>query len=288
MCHPDFKYKQCLYYIDQQHKTDFELKGDYSAISGYTLYLDQLMHFASIRKGQSKFPNYKLDTIGKMVCKIGKYDFFDPSIRFADREYTDFKAFVKYNIMDTIVQKVVEKRCNDVDFIFNKALLNNTRIHKSHRQTIYLSNRGCSEFLKDDLIMGNNVNKFGEKPAEKFPGALVGDPQHVDRRQFISVNGTPTWIFENGDDYDFAALYPSEIHQHNIAPNTIIAKIIADIQIYAKENPFNKERYDRAGDLLECLQAESIVEFCHRYLQLADYKQMLHDIADYFTTQQLT
>ena len=84
ICHPDFKYKQCKYFIDEQHKNEFELKGDYSAISGYTLYLDQLQHFASRRKGQSKFPNYKLDTIGKMIAKIGKYDSFPPNLRFAD------------------------------------------------------------------------------------------------------------------------------------------------------------------------------------------------------------
>ena len=287
MCHPDFKYKQCKYFIDEQHKNEFELKGDYSAISGYTLYLDQLQHFASRRKGQSKFPNYKLDTIGKMIAKIGKYDAFPPELRFADREYYNFKDFVKYNIMDTIVQKVVEHRCDDVGYIFNKALLNNTRIPKSHRQTVYLANRGTKEFYEDGLIIGNNVNKFGEKPDVKYPGALVGDPKRIKRDNFVHINGKATWLFDNGDDFDFSALYPSEIHQHNIAPNTIIAKIIMSAPVYDGENPFNNEKYDRAGDMLECFESERIVEFCHRYLKLADYKEMLHDIQEYFTTQQM-
>ena len=284
MCHPDFKYKQCLYYIDEAHKNEFELKGDYSAISGYTLYLDQLQHFASRRKGQSKFPNYKLDTIGKMIAKIGKYDAFPVDLRFADREYYNFKDFVKYNIMDTMVQKCVEHKCDDIGYIFNKALLNNTRIPKSHRQTVYLANRGVKEFYQDGLIMGNNVNKFGEKPEEKYPGALVGDPKHVDRTNFVHINDKPTWLFDNGDDFDFTALYPSELNQHNIAPNTIIAKLIMDNMVYKGENPFHNPKYDRAGDMLECLQSESIVEFCHRYLYLADYKEMIADIQEYFTT----
>ena len=287
ICHPDFKYKQCKYFIDEQHKNEFELKGDYSAISGYTLYLDQLQHFASRRKGQSKFPNYKLDTIGKMIAKIGKYDAFPPNLRFADREYYNFEDFTLYNIMDTIVQKVVEHKCDDVGYIFNKALLNNTRIPKSHRQTVYLSNRGAKEFYEDGLIIGNNINKFGEKPNNKYAGALVGDPNLVDRTNFVHINGKPTWLFDNGDDFDFTALYPSEIDQHNIAPNTIIAKVIAHNVIYKNENPFNNEKYDRAGDMFECLQSESIVEFCHRYLQLADYKEILKDIEEYFTTMQL-
>ena len=284
MCHKDFKYKQCLYNIDEQHKNEFELKGDYSNISGYTVYLDQLMHFASRRKGQSKFPNYKLDTIGKMICKIGKYDAFPPELRFADREYYNFRDFVKYNIMDTIVQKVVEHKCDDVGYIFNKALLNNTRIHKSHRQTVYLTNRGTKEFYEDGLIIGNNVNKFGSKPDEKYPGALVGNPKLVDKSMFIIVNGKPIWVFANGDDFDFSSLYPSEIDQHNIAPNTIIGKIKMPQKVYDNENPFNNDKYDRAGDMLECLQSESIVEFCHRYLHLADYKEMLHDIEEYYST----
>jgi hypothetical protein len=287
MCHPDFKYKQCKYYIDEQHKNEFELKGDYSAISGYTIYMDQLQHFASRRKGQSKFPNYKLDTIGKMIAKIGKYEAFPPNLRFADREYYNFRDFTLYNIMDTIVQKVVEQRCDDVGYIFNKALLNNTRIPKSHRQTVYLSNRGTKEFYEDGLIMGCNANKFGEKPENKYAGALVGDPTHVVRDGFVKINGKPTWLFDNGDDFDFKALYPSEIDQHNIAPNTIIARVIAHNAIYDKENPFDNEKYDRAGDMFECLQSESIVEFCHRYLHLADYKEMLHDIEEFFTTQMI-
>ena len=43
------------YFIDKMHGVDYELRGDYYKISSYTVYLDQLIHFASRRKGQVLF-----------------------------------------------------------------------------------------------------------------------------------------------------------------------------------------------------------------------------------------
>lgn len=287
MCHPDFKNRNCYYYIDTQHEMDFELKGDYACISSYTLYMDQLPQFASRRKGQAKLPNYKLDTIGKIMCKIGKYDFFDPKLPFGERQYVNFKEYVKYNIMDTIVQKVIEHKVDDIGFVFNKALMNNTRINKAHRQTVYLTNRGIQEFYDDGLIMGTNINKFKDKPTIKFLGAIVGDPTHMVRETLLHFMGVPTNMIDNGNDFDYRALYPSEIDQHNIALNTIIGKAEAYCKLYENENPFNNERYDRVGDMFECLQSESIIEFCHRYLEIADYKELINDIKYFFTHKRI-
>ena len=65
--------------------------------------------------------------------------------------------------MDTIVQKCIEEKTGDVDFIYNKCMMNNTRYAKAHRQTVYLVNRGVKEFDKMGLVMGCNANKSNEK-----------------------------------------------------------------------------------------------------------------------------
>ena len=46
MCHKDFKEKIAKYFIDEQHKNDYEARGDRFTVSGYTVYLDLLIHFA--------------------------------------------------------------------------------------------------------------------------------------------------------------------------------------------------------------------------------------------------
>ena len=58
----------------------------------------------------------------------------------------------------------------DIDYVFGKALINNTRYSKVHRQTVYLANRGMKNFYEEGFIIGNNSNRFNSKPAEKFPG----------------------------------------------------------------------------------------------------------------------
>ena len=285
MCHPHFKYKNCYYYIDKMHENEFELKGDYACISGYTCYEDQLKHYASRRKGQSKLPNYKLDTVAKATCGFGKYDYFDPSIPFGERQYINFKNHILYNIMDTVCQAGIEHKVDDIGYIFNKALMNNTRLHKIHRQTVYLTNRGIKEFLESGLVMGSNANKFKQLDTKKnFEGAINGDPLHVCMDGFERINGRPIYVIKNGNDFDFKALYPSELDQNNIAPNTIIAKGESKCKINPNENPFNKEHFDRIGTMFEDFQSDAVTEFGHRYLNLANYEELLGDIKEYFET----
>ena len=52
MCHPDFPEKVVKYYIDDDHFNEFAERGDKATISLYTVFLDQLIQFASKRKGQ--------------------------------------------------------------------------------------------------------------------------------------------------------------------------------------------------------------------------------------------
>ena len=69
------KYKRCSYNIDQRAvATEFAEKGDYADITSYSVYLDQLIQFASRRKGRAKFRSYSLDSIGDEVAGVRKLD----------------------------------------------------------------------------------------------------------------------------------------------------------------------------------------------------------------------
>lgn len=287
MCHNDFKTKVAFYQKDDIDRKTGKFKeaaerGDYAKISSYSVFLDQMIQFASRRKGQSAFQSFKLDYIGEVITGVNKLDYHHITTSLAKLPYVDYKTFVFYNIIDTVVQKCIEVKTGDIDYIFNKCLLNNTRYSKGHRQTVYLVNRGLKEFNNDGFIMGNNNNRRNEKPP-KFPGAFVADPRKTNDYSKKKIGGVSVNLYDNLDDYDYSSLYPSIMREFNIAPHTQIGKIIIDEIIYRNENPFNNDMYVRGGAFIEDLQSKNYLEFGHRWLHLAKYSDLYKDLIEYYT-----
>ena len=283
MCHPSVKHKVAKYYIDAKNSQLPAQRGDFFTIIGKSVYLDQLVHFASRRKGQSAFDNLKLDNIGTIIAKVGKLSWSHIAKNFTEFPRVAYKTFVFYNIMDTLVQHCIEIKVNDIGYIFNKCLLNNTRYHKGHRQTIYLANRGIKDFRKAGFIMGNNVNKKNPKPP-KFPGALVGDPLNNSDEAKLQIGGEVINVCNNLDDFDYKSLYPSIMREFGIAPNTQIGKIEIENQVYDKENPFEYDKYCRGAQFLQDLYSDNYIEFAERWFHLAGFKEMIEDMDEYFKT----
>ena len=280
-CHSDFEVKEAYYYIDRR-ADKFEERGDYAQISSYTVYLDQLITFASRRKGQRQLPSYKLDFIGGKFAKVKKLDYSHITTSLAKLPFLNYKVFVFYNIMDTIVQKCVEKKVSDIDFIYNKSMVNVTRYSKVHRQTTYLINRGIKDFWEMGYVMGCNINKSNQKVG--FPGAYVADPLKISDKPKMKINGIPIMVFNNLDDFDYARLYPSIIFENNISPNTMIGKLHLPEQLDSKEDRFNNEYFSREVAFIEDLCSHDYINFGERYLGLAGYEQMYYDIIEYFNT----
>lgn len=286
MCHPDFKYPVAKYYVDQRNVNDNAERGDFATISSYSVYMCQMIQFASRRKGQSAFKEFKLDYIGRILTNVRKLDYSHITTRLEELPWKDYKTFVFYNIMDTIVQMCIEKVAGDVDYIFNKCLINNTRYSKGHRQTVYLANRGIKEFYNDGLIMGNNSNKSNEKPGQ-FPGAFVADPLKLSDKPKMKIGGHTCNIFNNCDDFDYKSLYPSQMREYNMAPNTQIGRIYLERQ-FEGENPFNNPLYHNGGAYLEDLQSGNFIQFCNRWLNFANYSELYDDIIEFFSLHHLS
>ena len=285
MCNDDFEYKFAEYYIDERNKNDFAERGDFAQISSYTTYLDQMIHFASRRKGQSKFISFNLDYIGEAVAKVRKLDYKHITTDIAQLPYKSFKTFVFYNIMDTIVQYCIEAVTGDIDYIFNKCLTNNTRYSKGHRQTVYLTNRACKDFynMDDGYILGNNHNKYNQKPDTKFPGAFVADPLQLNDYSKMKLNGIPINVFNNLIDMDYASLYPSIIREFFIAAYTQIGKIIINGDVANVENKRKLDTWTKESAFMEDYQSHMWLEMCHRWFNLSDYTTLYHEVIDFFT-----
>lgn len=284
ICHPDFKQRYCDYTVDELHKSLPEARGDYADISSYSIYLDQLIQFASRRKGQSAFSSFKLDDIGEAVARVKKLDYKHITTDLGELPYKDFKTFIMYNMMDVLVQKCIEEKTGDINFVFNKAIVNGTQYAKIHRQTVYLADRAHILFRKNnDVIVGNNVNKFNDKPTEKFPGAFVADPNLVSDIPKLKVNGKPIMVCRNANDFDYKRLYPSLTQEFNMAPNTQIGMIQMPEQIMPVENPNGIEKYSREGTYIENLASHNWIDFANRWLHLGNYKEVYDDIVEYWT-----
>lgn len=280
ICHPDFPVKEAWYYEDKR-AAKFEERGDYAQISAYTVYICQMITFASIRKGQ-RIPGYKLDYIGMIIAKVRKLDYSHITLTLKKLPYLDYYVFVFYNIMDTIVQKCIEEKINDLTFTYNKTIINNTRFCKVYRQTVHLINRGISEFNKMGYVMGNNCNKSNKKVG--FAGAFVADPLKVSDKPKIKIGGVPINVLANLNDFDYKALYPSIIDENNMASYTQYGKIILPDQLDPNEDKFNNAYFDRTVWFAEDYISHNRLDFCQRYLNLPGYEQMYDEIFLYFTT----
>jgi hypothetical protein len=185
--------------------------------------------------------------------------------------------------MDVIVQKCIEEKCHDIEYIFAKCVTNNTVYRKGHRQTVYLVNRMAASWYKMGYIIGNNGNKDNEKPP-KYLGALVGNPDNTNSYSKMSIDNRVIWVCENLVDYDFKALYPSIMREFNIAPNTQIGRIEIDHKIYNNENAYHidEDKYSRGGEYIENLVTDNFIEFSHRWLKLANIVELIEDIDEFF------
>lgn len=287
MCHPDYysDIKIAEYFIDERHKNEYAERGDYYTIMANTIYIDQMIQFASIRKGQSAFPNFKLNTAGEIICDVKKLDYSHITTNLAKLPRLDYKTFVFYNIVDTIVQKCIETTVSDIDYVYNKSHINNVRFAKTHRQTVYLGNRATKNFANDGFIIGNNRNR--EEPKVPFLGAKVGDPTHNGDRSKLHQNGEVYNLADNLNDFDYKSLYPSIDRENNMAPNTQYGKIIIPQPVFEDENPFNMELYDRGAAYAEDLITHNWIEFNHRWFGLATYREFLQDMMEYVNTHYL-
>ncbi len=286
LCHPDFKHKVCDYYIDTRNESMFAERGDYATISSYSIYLDQMIHFASRRKGQSAIASFSLDNIGELTVGIKKLDYRHITQDLSELPFIDYKTFVFYNIMDTIVQKCIEKKTGDVDYIFGKCVQNCTRYHKGHRQTVYLTNRSRKEFKNfgEGYIVGNNVNAIDPDRSTKIPGAFVGDSSLVSDYAKIKINGKPIDVFNLLDDFDFKSLYPSIDREFNLGPNTLIGLIKPEERNMTDSVFKERANESEGGNFLEDLQCHNWLEFCTRWFWMADYGELINDIMEYYTT----
>lgn len=202
ICDKRFPSQFLRFYIDEKNRNNYAERGDFVNISSYTVWLDQMIEFASRRKGRGQFQSFKLDAIGEVIADVRKLDYSHITKDINALPMLNYKIFSFYNVMDVIVQKCIEKMTQDCEYVFTKCLVNNTIYPKCHRQSVYLANRFAKDFYDYGYIIGNNKNLWNEKPSIKFPGAMVGNPLHNDPDITVKINDRPSLLVDNSVDFD--------------------------------------------------------------------------------------
>jgi hypothetical protein len=185
--------------------------------------------------------------------------------------------------MDTIVQYCIECATNDLNSAYNNVLLNNTRWSKIYRQTVYLKNRATKFYYENGFIIGNNVN--ANTPKVSFPGAFVADPKYNSDYSKLRINGRPINIYDNLDDFDYKALYPSITSEFNMSRTTLIGHLTIPDKVYEFENRFNRDdiKWKREAQFMDDLQSHNWIEFFHRWFHFGSYEEVYDDVIEYFT-----
>ena len=191
MCHPDFPVKECYFKKDMINFA-VKNKSDFFHISSYTIFIDQMINYAAIRKGQSELRSNKLTYIAEREIKDSKLDYSEEG-NLKTLGYRNWLLYVLYNIKDVLLQKGIEERTSDMDTYYVTSYQNITPYESEFKQTVKLRNVQYLFYLRNGLVPGENVNGFmfnnevreadddddGDDDV-KFEGALVGNPLLID------------------------------------------------------------------------------------------------------------
>ena len=302
MCHPDFPIKECWFKKDQ---VNFQVKNkaDFFHISSYTIFFDQMIVYAAIRKGQQELRSNKLNYIAQKELKDEKLN-YDEEGDLKTLSCTNWLKYLLYNIKDVLLQKGIEGRTSDVDTYYLTSYTNITPYESEFKQTVKLRNVQYKSFMKQGLVPGENVNAFIHNTVEreaddydddeddddnndknsKFEGALVGNPLLIDKFGMELFGEKTNSIFRYSIDMDMSRFYPSCIAAMNIDPSCLMFKCIIDPSQYDVRGgtiPFhgitdsqmvktNNDSFetDIAKEVIDNFQTRNWLTFGHKWLNM--------------------
>lgn len=288
ICNSEFVIKELKYFIDN-FSENIEDRTDFFFVSSKTVWIDHMIDFFGLRKGFSAIPSNKLNDVGTYICNIPKLDYSHITSDIKKLPLLDYKTFVYYNIIDTIVEYCVEKTTDDMTSVFADVTINNTRYDRIFKKSIFLKNRACKEHYIDGLVFTNNINRNNTKVP--FSGGYKSNPLNNSEYSMIKTNGIALPIYDKLNDFDYKSMYPMMIILFNIGMETLIChiNIPTNVLLSNYRNRFGREAkaYLLEGQFTEDLQSHNFIEFFHRWFRFADYAELIEDVKEYFTKEKV-
>ena len=241
MCHPDFPVKECWFKKDTRNFA-VKNKSSFFHCSSYTVFYDQMIVYAAIRKGQKELRSNRLTYIGKVELNDEKLDYSETG-NLKTLSYKDYITYILYNIKDVLLQSGIEAKTSDVDTFYIYSYKNITPYESVFKQTVKLRNVQYRTFAQQEIVPGSNINTFlfnnakeeedeDDDEDDKFEGALVGNPLLNDEFGMEMFGHVTNNVFRFSIDMDMSSFYPSTISAMNIDASTLIFKMILDSSQY--------------------------------------------------------
>jgi hypothetical protein len=210
----DFKPWALADYSEDAYNTEPTECGDYFNCTSYTIYVDQMLLYAQLRKTSGKKESYSLDYTLRNELGESKYE-YEGSIR--DLAYRDFMSFLIYGGIDVVPMAALEARTEDIALAYQLSMMTRTRFHKIMKKTICLRNLAEIFYRERGLALSNNRNRNKERTdSAKFRGAFVASPKLMGYTGITLAGSRSNRIFDNVVDFDATSLYPSIITATNI------------------------------------------------------------------------
>jgi DNA polymerase-2 len=177
--------------------------------------------------------NYKLDYIANLVLGTTKLHSEYATMLEAQQ---DVENFIKYNIIDTILIKLIEDKLGLLDVAFAISKFARVDVSKVFSAVFITETLMCREFLERGLYMANDRRDLEEDAT--YDGAYVAKPE-PGYYKYVSC-------------FDFASMYPNIQIQFNISPDAYLGKKKPDQepnedQILTKNNTLFTKKFDSAA-----------------------------------------
>ena len=150
--------------------------------------------------------NYKLDYIANLVLGTTKLHSEYATMMEAQQ---DVENFIKYNIIDTVLIKLIEDKLGLLVVVFAISKLAKVDVSKVFSAVYITETLMCREFLERGLFMANDRRDLAEDAT--YDGAYVAKPE-PGYYKYVSC-------------FDFASMYPNIQIQFNISPDAYQGKI---------------------------------------------------------------
>ena len=238
MCAHDFPVEN-LFYFEDTRTFEFANKKDYFQITDDTMYIDQLINYAALRKSQGAVKKVNLGAVAQKELKDNKLDYSDAG-NIRTLPYENYERFALYNIKDVLLQMGIERKSKDMDNLYVISTGNNIPYKDAIKQTVTFRGLMYGYLKKNGIVLGHNTNfdqssgKYDENgdpiddedEDESFEGAINGDPM-LNRANGLLIYGSPSkFLYGLTIDFDFSSMYPNVIVCFNIFATTMIGKVI--------------------------------------------------------------
>ena len=194
----------CRFHIDNR-PIDIANRNSYIRLTSTTQYVDQMQHYAGIRKGRKAYGSNSLDNIANIELGMGKWDFAD-GIDVTNAAILDYWNFVLYNIRDVWCQVLIDQVTNDsMALVYDMNQMNCPLYHLA-KQTKYQRYIYYTWYLRKGFVPGNNVNVNYRRYASEDAMLSEEDAKAKQaQRRAIDLLQTNDGMEIDPDDMDSAA-----------------------------------------------------------------------------------